>query len=87
MAVIFYYAVNASATADTLVSWTCRWRDIPMARQPHWDTLCRQGRAGLYLAVVLIPVEAIALGLAAVQMRAERYVGGYLGARKTPVMG
>jgi hypothetical protein len=58
-----------------------------MTQEPHWDTLCRQSHAGLYLAIVLVPVEAIALGLAVAQMRAERYVGEYLGARKTPVMG
>ncbi|KAL2258125.1 hypothetical protein VTK26DRAFT_8688 [Humicola hyalothermophila] len=87
VAVAFYYAVNASDSADTIVSWTCRWNDIPMSRQPHWRSLCRQSRAGLYLAVVLIPVEAVALGLAAVLLKTERYTERYLGARKTPVLG
>ncbi|KAK4148606.1 hypothetical protein C8A00DRAFT_38817 [Chaetomidium leptoderma] len=86
IAVIFYYAVNASEVADTFLSWTCRWKDIPMSQAPHWDTLCQQSHAGLYLAILLIPVEVIALALAAFQMKVERYTDQYLGARKTPVL-
>jgi hypothetical protein len=72
--------------SDTLLSWTCRWTDVPMAQSPRWDTLCRQGHAGLYLAILLIPVEVAALGLAAFQVKVERYTDRYLGARKTPVL-
>jgi len=86
IAVIFYYAVNASETADSFVSWTCRWKDIPMSQAPHWDTLCQQAHAGLYLAILLIPVEVAALALAAFQLKVERYTDRYLGARKTPVL-
>ena len=57
-----------------------------MAQAPHWDNLCRQGHAGLYLAVVLVPVEVVALALAGWKVKGERYVEGYLGARKTPVL-
>ncbi|KAL2024414.1 hypothetical protein VTK56DRAFT_8225 [Thermocarpiscus australiensis] len=85
IAVIFFYAVNASETVDTFLSWTCRWRDIPMGQQPHWGTLCRQSYAGLYLAILLIPVEVIILGLAAFQLKLERYTERYAGARKSPV--
>lgn len=87
IAIIFYYVVNASDSVDTFVSWTCRWKDIPMTQQPHWAELCRQSHAGLYLAIVLIPVEAAALGLAGVLLKMERYTEKYLGARKTPVIG
>lgn len=86
IAVIFYYVVNASDTVDTFVSWTCRWQDIPMTQQPRWDTLCQQSHAGLYMAILLIPVEAIALVLAGLQMKTERYTDEYLRARKTPVL-
>ncbi|KAK4123442.1 hypothetical protein N657DRAFT_655873 [Parathielavia appendiculata] len=86
IAVIFYYVVNASDVADTFLSWTCRWTDVPMSQSPRWDALCQQSHAGLYLAILLIPVEVAALGLAAFQMKVERYTDRYLGARKTPVL-
>ncbi|KAK4043965.1 hypothetical protein C8A01DRAFT_31838 [Parachaetomium inaequale] len=86
VAVVFYYAVNASDVSDSFLSWTCRWRDVPMSQAPHWDTLCQQGHAGLYLAILLIPVEVVALALAAFQVKVERYTDRYLGARKTPVL-
>ncbi|AEO69228.1 02660985-ca9f-4cab-8d24-284cf06b8608 [Thermothielavioides terrestris] len=86
ISIIFYYAVNASQTVDTFLSWTCRWTDIPMSQQPRWDTLCRQSHAGLYLAILLIPVEVAALVLAGFQMKIERYTDAYLRARKTPVL-
>ncbi|KAK4237922.1 hypothetical protein C8A03DRAFT_44287 [Achaetomium macrosporum] len=85
IAVVFYYVVNASETTDTFLSWTCRWKDVSMSQQPHWNTLCHQSHAGLYLAILLIPVEVVALGLAARQMQLERYTDRYLAARKTPV--
>lgn len=84
--VVFYYVVNASEVADTFLSWTCRWKDVPMSQAPHWGTLCQQSHAGLYLAILLIPVEVVALGLAAFQMKTEKYTDRYLGARKTPVL-
>ncbi|KAL2188665.1 hypothetical protein L209DRAFT_235690 [Thermothelomyces heterothallicus CBS 203.75] len=86
VAVAFFYAVNASDAADTFLSWTCRWEAVPMWRAPRWAPLCRQARAALYLAVLLIPVEVAALALAAFQLRVERYTERYLGARKTPVL-
>jgi len=57
-----------------------------MWQQPHWDTLCKQSEAGVYLSILLIPVEAVALGLAGFQMRAERYVNAYTSARKSPAL-
>jgi len=86
IAVVFYYVVNGSDVTDTFLSWTCRWKDIPMSQAPHWDTLCQQSHAGLYLAILLIPAEFAALVLASYQMKVERYTERYLGARKTPVL-
>jgi len=82
IAIIFFYAVNASEDVDTFLSWTCRWRSVPMDITPHWGTLCRQSEGGLYLSILLIPVEAAALGLAGYQMKVERYTNAYSSARK-----
>lgn len=57
-----------------------------MTQAPYWDTLCEQSQAGLYLAVVLVPVEVAAVVLAGAQWKVERYTEKYLGARKTPVL-
>ncbi|GAB1320467.1 hypothetical protein MFIFM68171_10677 [Madurella fahalii] len=86
IAVIFFYAVNASDTVETFLSWTCRWKVIPMAQQPHWDTLCEQSHAGLGMAIALIPVEVIAVCLAAFQLKTEKYMDRYLGAKKSPAL-
>ena len=57
-----------------------------MTQAPRWDTLCQQGHAGLYLAILLLPVEVVALGLAVGVVKVEGYTERYLGARKTPVV-
>ncbi|KAK0711264.1 hypothetical protein B0H67DRAFT_491235 [Lasiosphaeris hirsuta] len=82
IAIIFFYAVNASEEVDTFLSWTCRWETVPMTVQPNWGTLCRQSRAGLYLAILLIPVEAAALGLAGFQLKVEKYASNYSSAAR-----
>ncbi|KAK0621326.1 hypothetical protein B0T17DRAFT_508686 [Bombardia bombarda] len=82
IAIIFFYTVNASDSVDTFLSWTCRWTAVSMSQSPHWGTLCKQSQAGLYLSIVLIPVEAVALGLAAYVVKAERYTNAYNSARK-----
>jgi hypothetical protein len=82
IAIIFFYTVNASDSVDTFLSWTCRWTSVPMTQQPHWNTLCSQSRAGLYLSILLIPVEAVALGLAGYQLKVEKYTNAYENARK-----
>ncbi|KAM5345503.1 hypothetical protein ACJ41O_011365 [Fusarium nematophilum] len=68
----FFYAVNASTTDDSLQSWTCRWKDVAMTTQPHFGTLCKTSQAGVALSVLLVPLEAIILGLAAYQFSLER---------------
>ncbi|KAF5658132.1 hypothetical protein FHETE_10049 [Fusarium heterosporum] len=72
IAMSFFYGVNASTTNDSLQSWTCRWKDVTMNVQPHFGTLCKQSKAGVGLSVMLVPVEAIILGLAAYQFTLER---------------
>jgi hypothetical protein len=82
IAIIFFYAVNASEEVDTFLSWTCRWQDVPMTQQPNWGTLCQQSRTALYLAILVIPVEAAALGLAGFQLKAEKYADSYANATR-----
>lgn len=72
IAMSFFYSINASRTVDTLQSWSCRWSEVTMLTRPHFGTLCKQSKAGLYLSVLLIPVEAIILGAGAYQMILER---------------
>ncbi|KAH8890904.1 hypothetical protein GQ53DRAFT_747140 [Thozetella sp. PMI_491] len=87
IAMVFFYAINASNTSDTLLSWTCRWKSIPMTQQPQWGTLCRESWAGVYLSILLIPVEAAVLGVAGYQLKAERHIAAYGQARKgSPVL-
>lgn len=84
----YFYAVNASETSDTLLSWTCRWRAVPMVQRPHFETLCKESWAGVYLSVLLIPVEAIVLAVAGWQVKLERHAAAYVSARKEgPMMG
>ncbi|KAL0931681.1 uncharacterized protein CTRU02_212634 [Colletotrichum truncatum] len=72
IAMSFFYGINASTTVDTLQSWSCRWSDVVMMTRPHFGTLCKQSKAGLYLSILLIPVEAIILGAGAYQIILEK---------------
>ncbi|KAF7560026.1 hypothetical protein G7046_g4137 [Stylonectria norvegica] len=72
IAMSFFYAVNASTTADSFQSWTCRWRDVAMTTKPHFGTLCKESKAGVGLSVFLVPLEAIILGVAGYQAVLER---------------
>ncbi len=83
----FFYAINASNTSDTLLSWTCRWTAISMNQDPHWGTLCRESWAGVYLSILLIPVEAAVMGVAGYQLKVERHIAAYSHARKgSPIL-
>ncbi|KAG6365018.1 hypothetical protein INS49_006624 [Diaporthe citri] len=82
VAVIVFYAINASETTDSLLSWTCRWRSVQMGQAPYFGTLCGQSWASVYLAVVLVPLEAIALCAAGWQLKVEKHVTAYAHARK-----
>ncbi|KAI1326070.1 hypothetical protein F5Y16DRAFT_422317 [Xylariaceae sp. FL0255] len=68
----FFYTVNASSTVDTVQSWSCRWNYTNMTMQPHFGSLCSQSKAALYLSVILVPVELIALSVAVIEMAFER---------------
>ena len=83
VAMILFYAVNASQTTDTLLSWTCRWKALSMAQKPQFGALCKESWAGVYLSILLIPVECAALLLATWQMRVEKHASAYSRARKT----
>lgn len=82
IAIIFFYAVNASDTADTLLSWTCRFSAVSMTTEPHFGTLCHASWASVVLAVVLVPLEAVALCVAGWQLKTEKHVLKYSSARK-----
>lgn len=84
----FFYAINASDTVDTLLSWSCRWGPLSMSERPQFSTLCKESWAGVYLSILLIPVEAAALALAGWQLKVERHTSAYSRARKSssPVM-
>lgn len=40
--------------------------------RPHFGTLCKQSKAGLALSVLLVPLEAVVLAVAAYQSVLER---------------
>ncbi|KAG9239230.1 hypothetical protein BJ875DRAFT_448761 [Amylocarpus encephaloides] len=68
----FFYGVNASNTTSSLQSWSCQWSAIDMNIKPHWGTLCRQSKAGLYLMVMMIPLQVIVLSAGAVGVFAAK---------------
>lgn len=82
VAIIVFYAANASTTTDTLLSWTCRWRSVSMTSAPYFGTLCSSSWASVYLSVILVPLEAVALCVAGWQLKAEKHIVGYAQARK-----
>jgi hypothetical protein len=74
----FFYSINASNTVETLQSWSCRWSDVVMTVPPHFDMLCRQSQAALYMMIALIPLELVILGLAG---------HSFVGEKKTRLVG
>ncbi|KHO00815.1 uncharacterized protein MAM_01593 [Metarhizium album ARSEF 1941] len=70
--VVFFYAINASASVDSLHSWTCRWRSVPMYTRPYFGTLCRESQAAVALSVLLVPLELIILVTAYLQAMMEK---------------
>ncbi|KAH8668323.1 hypothetical protein BX600DRAFT_510428 [Xylariales sp. PMI_506] len=75
IAMIFFYAINASTTVDTLQSWSCQWSGVGMTMKPYFGTLCRESKTALYLAIILVPVEAVTLSVASYQLILERKKG------------
>ena len=84
IAICFFYAVNASETADTLLSWSCQWRNVAMTSRPHFGTLCRQSRAAVNLSIVLVPLQVVVLGVAGWQWGVGRGVRDVLGQIRSP---
>lgn len=76
-----FYSVNTSQTAETVLSWSCRWRDVSMSERPHFASLCKESWAGVYLAVLLVPVEAAVLAVAGWQLKVESHATAYASAR------
>ncbi len=89
IALIFFYAINASDSTDSLLSWSCRWNILNMTQRPNFGTLCRESWTGVYLSILLIPVEAVVLAVAGWQLKAESNASVYSRARKSnsPIMG
>ncbi|KAI1125211.1 hypothetical protein F5Y10DRAFT_247690 [Nemania abortiva] len=77
----FFYAVNASTMVNTLQSWSCQWRYTDMRMEPYFGTLCSQSEAALYLSVILVPVEFVALMVAGGQMGLERKAKAFVPAK------
>ncbi|KAF3012175.1 hypothetical protein E8E14_006407 [Neopestalotiopsis sp. 37M] len=84
IAMIFFYAVNASTTVDTLQSWSCQWESVEMKVQPYFGTLCHESKTALYLSVILVPVEAIVLSLAGYQCLLEKKAASLVQPGKQP---
>ena len=82
VAMILFYAVNASTTADTLQSWSCQWGFANTAGKPHFGALCGQSRTALYLSVALVPLELAILTLAGYHLVLLRKVIGISHAHK-----
>jgi hypothetical protein len=45
-----------------------------MPVEPHFGTLCKESETGLYMAIIMIPLQVIALGLAAAGIVAAKKV-------------
>lgn len=78
-----FYSVNTSLTAETVLSWSCRWRDVTMSERPNFGSLCQESWAGVYLAVLLVPIEAAVLAVAGWQLKVEKHASAYAVARKS----
>lgn len=83
VAMAYFYTVNTSITDDTLQSWSCRWSNVLMVTRPHFGTLCKESQAGLYLSVLLIPIEGITLAVAGYQAFVERGINTMAHGRKS----
>lgn len=82
VAMAMFYSVNASTTVDTIQSWTCRWQNVSMMQQPYFGTLCKESQAGLALSILLVPLEAIVLGVAVFQMVVKKQLDGMVVERR-----
>lgn len=86
VAMVLYYAINASTTVDNFQSWTCRWKNAPMSTRPYFGTLCKESQASLALAVLLVPLELIILATACFQAVMEKKMGSIARSRGSPAL-
>jgi hypothetical protein len=69
-----FWAINSSNTDDTLLSWTCRWKSVPMGQQPYFGTLCHENWAAVIMAIVVMVLEIGIFALGAYQWYLERHI-------------
>lgn len=82
-----FWAVNASMTEDTLLSWTCRWKSVAMGQQPYFGTLCHENWAAVIMSIIVMVIEMVILGLGAYQWFLERHIATSMASRQTsPVL-
>jgi len=74
VSVAFFYAINASTTTESIQSWSCRWENIDMPVEPHFDALCKESETSLYMSIIMIPLQLIVLSLAAAGIIAAKKV-------------
>lgn len=43
-----------------------------MASEPHFKTICHESETGLYLSIILLPLQVIVVALAAVTVVGEK---------------
>ncbi|PQE02907.1 hypothetical protein CJF31_00002712 [Rutstroemia sp. NJR-2017a BVV2] len=71
-----FYNLNASNATWSLKSWSCQWSNINTTSAPHWNTLCQESKAGIYLGIMIIPLEVYVCGLSAwIMYKEKRTVG------------
>lgn len=49
-----------------------------MSSEPHFGTICRESKTGLYLSIILIPLQVIVVGLAAATVISEKKARGHV---------
>jgi len=74
VSIAFFYSINASTTTESIQSWSCRWENIDMPVEPHFGTLCKESKTGLYMSIIMIPLQVVVLGLAAAGIVAAKKV-------------
>ncbi|KAM3068859.1 hypothetical protein ACMFMG_011022 [Clarireedia jacksonii] len=71
-----FYNLDASNATWSLKSWSCQWSNITTTSAPHWNTLCQESKAGIYLGIMVIPLEVYVCALSAwIIYKEKRTVG------------
>jgi len=82
----FFYGVNASDTVNSLKSWSCQWESIDMTIKPHWSTLCKESKVGLYLTVMMIPLGFVILGVSTMTVFAAKKMSASTERKGSPAL-